>query len=580
MPRRSSREQESLFPTKVLYCGDNLDVLRLYQPSESVHLIYADPVFKPQASYGILFKEVSGRNASGQTQSFLSTWTWDDPTMQEFHSMVEEGPQDVSRALQAFRTLLGERTQGLAFLTTMATRLVEFHRVLKDTGSLYLHCDPAYSHYLRLLLDSVFGPDNFRTEIIWKRSAAHSDGKQGRRQHGRVHDVIFFYTKSSKWTWNTLYMPHDPAYIESHYSLVEPESGRRYQLTDITGPGGAAKGNPRYEVMGVTRYWRYSKASMQDLIEEGRIIQPRPGAVPRYKRFLDEMKGVPLQDIWTDVYPVNSQAAEREGYPTQKPVSLLKRIIETSSDPGDVVLDPYCGCGTTPEAAEELGRTWIGIDITHLAIDIIRDRLDKRPNPPEYMVKYEPVSVEDAQRLADEKDKSKFEEWALRRVGAERGQGKGADRGIDGRRYFHDEPNGPTHLIVVSVKAGNITPAHIRDLRGVIERDKADIGVLVSMKEPSIQMRREAAAAGNYVSVYRDLRVPKIQLLTVTQLLAGTTIHYPQEDRVPSFIEPGQPEPVEQAEELATDRASGYEGPRPKTPRRSRAADTPKGART
>jgi hypothetical protein len=379
----------------------------------------------------------------------------------------------------------------------------------------------------------VFGPENFRTEIVWKRSAAHSDTKQGRQQHGRVHDTLFFYTKGSTWTWNPIYVPHDPSYIESHYKSVEPESGRRYQLTDITGPGGAAKGNPSYEVMGVTKYWRYSRKRMQELIDEGRIVQPRPGAVPRYKRYLDEMPGNALQDIWTDIDPVNSQAKERLPYPTQKPLALMERIILSSSNPGDLVLDPFCGCGTTVDAAQATGRKWIGIDITHKGIDVIRERLarvygDEIENS--YKVHWEPVSLDDAAALAERP--LDFQDWVIRRLGATGSRKRGADKGIDGRIYFHDEPDGPTRQVIVSVKAGHTGPTHVRDLRGVLEREKADIGVLVTLREPTINMRREASSAGDYISVVWDEKHPRIQLLTAEALLSGKGVRYPRGDKL------------------------------------------------
>lgn len=336
MPRRRrERGQEALFPTtNALYCGDNLEVLRLYQRDESVDLVYLDPPFKSQASYNVLFKELSGRKAAAQIKAFADTWTWDETSEPTYETVVEHAPERLSRALRAFHSYLGPSGM-LAYLVMMAPRLVELHRVLRPTGSIYFHCDPSNGHYLKMLLDAVFGPENFRTEIVWKRSSAHSDAKQGRKQHGRLHDLVFFYTKSDQWTWHPLHTSHDPEYVQSHYSLVEPETGRRYQLTDITGPGGAAKGNPRYDVMGVTKYWRYSVQRMNELIRERRIVQPSPGAVPRYKRYLDEMPGVPLQDVWLDVAPINSQAQERLGYPTQKPIALLRRIIESSSNPGD-----------------------------------------------------------------------------------------------------------------------------------------------------------------------------------------------------------------------------------------------------
>ncbi len=230
--------------------------------------------------------------------------------------------------------------------------------ILKETGSIYIHCDDTANHYLKSVMDAVFGASNYKSEIPWKRTSAHSDRRQGRRQHGRVHDLLLYYTKGNSWTWNPVYTDYDPDYVSRFYRHVEPGTGRRYRLDNLTGPGGEAKGNPRYEVMGVTRYWRYSKERMQELIDEGRVVQTRPGAVPAYKRYLDEMPGVPLQDLWADINPVASRSPERTGYPTQKPLALLERIIQASSNEGDMVLDPFCGCATACVAAEKLGRQW------------------------------------------------------------------------------------------------------------------------------------------------------------------------------------------------------------------------------
>ncbi|MGB6483058.1 MAG: site-specific DNA-methyltransferase [Candidatus Acidiferrales bacterium] len=216
-------------------------------------------------------------------------------------------------------------------------------------------------------MDAVFHPQNFKSEIAWKRSTAHSDTKQGRKQHGRIHDILLFYTKSESWTWNPQYTTYDEDYVRGFFKHVELKTGRRFGLYDLTGPGGAAKGNPEFEFMGVTRYWRFTRDKMKQLATEGRIVQPKPGTVPRQKRYLDELPGVALQDAWTDINPIGAQAAERLGYPTQKPEALLERIISTSSNEGDTVLDPFCGCGTTISVAQRLNRKWIGIDITHLA---------------------------------------------------------------------------------------------------------------------------------------------------------------------------------------------------------------------
>lgn len=516
-------------PENTLYFGDNLDVLRRYIRDETVDLIYLDPPFKSDTTYNVLFAEKNGSQASAQIKAFEDTWHWDQAAAAAYQEVVEAGGP-VSQVMQAFRTFLGTNDM-LAYLSMMAIRLKELHRVLKPTGSLYLHCDPTASHYLKLLLDAVFGIRNFRSEIIWKRTSAHSDTKQGRRQHGRVHDIIFFYTKSEDWTWNPIYLPYDEDYINQFYRHVEPETGRRYRLGDLTGPGGAAKGNPRYEFLGVTRYWRYSREKMEQLLKEGRIVQTKPGAVPAYKRYLDEMPGVPLQDVWTDIKPIGAQAKERLGYPTQKPEALLERIIQASSNEGDLVLDPFCGCGTTIAVAHRLKRRWIGIDITHLAINLMRVRLRDSFGPEvekEYTVIGEPVTVKDAEALAQE-DPFQFQCWALGLVGARPTDPKrGADKGIDGRLYFHDEgpTTGKTKQVIISVKAGKVQVSHVRDLVGVIQREKAEIGVLISMQPPTSAMRQEAAAAGFYKSPGGTSH-PRIQLLTIEEILNGKRIDLP-----------------------------------------------------
>ena len=260
-----------------------------------------------------------GSEAAGA--AFKDTWTLDDVDL-AWHGEIAEQHPALYAIIDAAREAHGRGMQ--SYLIMMGVRLLEMRRLLKPTGSIYLHCDPTASHYLKLLMDAVFGLGNFRTEIVWKRSSAHSDTKQGRRQHGRIHDVLLFYTKSEEWTWNPVYTKYDRDYVDKFYKHVEPETGRRYTLGDIAGPGGSAKGNPKYEVMGVTRYWRYSQEKMQELIDDGRIVQVKPGAVPRYKRYLDEMPGVSLQDIWNDINNLSTQSKERVGYPTQKTSSLAR----------------------------------------------------------------------------------------------------------------------------------------------------------------------------------------------------------------------------------------------------------------
>ncbi len=513
-----------------LYYGDNLQVLREYIPDNSVDLIYLDPPFNSRQDYNVLFAEKDGSRSASQITAFKDTWEWNLEAERSYEEVVEQGGR-VADAMRAFRTLLGGSDM-LAYLAMMAPRLVELRRVLKETGSIYLHCDPTASHYLKLLMDGVFGAQSFRTEIIWKRSSAHSDAKQGRKQHGRIHDVVLFFSKSENWTWNSVFTEYDSDYLAKFYRHVEEGTGRRYTLGDLTGPGGAAKGNPKFEVLGITRYWRFTQAKIEKMIEDGRILQSTPGKVPRYKRYLDEMSGVSLQDVWTDISPIGAQAQERLGYPTQKPEALLERILKASSNEGDVVLDPFCGCGTTVQVAQKLNRRWIGIDITHLAIGLIKTRLDDTFGPDvrkTYEVIGEPTDMGGAEQLAND-NKWQFQYWALGLVGARPTEGvkKGADRGIDGRLYFHDDNSGKSKQVIFSVKGGhNVGVAEVRDLVGVLQREKAEIGAYISFAEPTGPMKREAAEAGFYISS-DGTKYPRLQLLTIKGLLEGTQhLHRP-----------------------------------------------------
>ena len=358
---------EANFADKTIWTGNNLDILRGLN-SESVDLIYLDPPFNSNKTYSAPV----GSPAAGA--EFQDTWTLSDLKVEWMGLIADEQPA-MYKVIEAAGLTHGKGMQ--AYLCMMAVRLVEMRRVLKGTGSIYLHCDPTAGHYLKLLMDSIFGAGNFRSDISWKRSSAHSDTKQGRRQHGRIHDSLLFYSKGGSWTWNPIYTEYDQDYVDQFYRHVEPESGRRYRLDNLTGPGGAAKGNPQYEVMGVTRYWRYSRERMAELIKQGRVVQTKPGGVPQYKRYLDEMPGVPLQDQWVDISPIQARSKERIGYPTQKPLALLERIISASSNPGDFVLDPFCGCATACVAADRLGRKWVGIDVSPKAVELVNMRLQQ-----------------------------------------------------------------------------------------------------------------------------------------------------------------------------------------------------------
>lgn len=509
----------------VLFYGDNLDVLRRHVKDETVDLVYLDPPFKSDQTYNVLFAERDGARATAQIHAFEDTWHWDESAARAFEELVEAGGA-VSHALQAFRRLLGTNDM-LAYLTMMAPRLVELHRVLKSSGSLYLHCDPTASHYLRSLLDATFSPACFRSEIIWKRTSAHSSAKR----YGPVHDVILFYSRSDKYTWNEQFLPYDQTYLDEFYTHVDKD-GRRWRRSDLTGAGirhGATGLVWRgVDVTAKGRHWAYPPAELDRLDAAGRVHWPKKSdGVPMYKRYADEMPGVPLQDVWTDISPLHNLAAERLGYPTQKPEKLLDRIIEVSSNEGDVVLDPFCGCGTTIASAQRLGRRWVGIDVTHLAIGLIRNRLrDTYGSELAYRLIGEPTTIEDAEALAAQ-DKFQFQAWALGLVGARPTQvKKGADLGIDGRLYFHaGSADGKTHQVVISVKGGHLKSDDIRALEGVRSREKAEIGVLLSFEDPSKKMRTDAASLGFYESAWG--KFARIQLLTVKELLGGEGIAYP-----------------------------------------------------
>lgn len=539
----------------LLYYGDNLDVLRRHVKDETVDLVYLDPPFNSNATYNVLFAEQSGERAAAQIKAFEDTWQWDQEAARQYEEVVEAGGQ-VSRALQALRTILSESNM-MAYLAMMAPRLVELRRVLKPTGSIYLHCDPTASHYLKLLMDAVFGPEHFRTEIVWKRSSAHSDTKQGRRQHGRIHDVILFYTRTRESTWNPVFTPYSQAYLDSDYRHVD-DAGRRYKQGDLT--AAKAGGDTEYEwrvkreiskswvadldnewrspksgweYTGVKpydgRFWAYSLDNLKSFAASG-LLHHRETGMPRLKLFADEAPGISLQDVWDDIPPIGARAAERLGYPTQKPEALLERIIGASCDSGDVVLDPFCGCGTTIAVAQKLGRRWIGIDVTHLAINLMKYRLADAYGLEagrDYKVIGEPTVVAGAEQLAKD-DPYQFQWWALGLVGARPvDQKKGADKGIDGRLYFHDEAKGKTKQVIISVKAGHTSVAHIRDLRGVLDREQAEIGVLIAMQEPTQPMKTEAASTGFYASPGWHSKHPRLQILTVRELLEGKGIDYP-----------------------------------------------------
>ncbi|MDR3572303.1 MAG: DNA methyltransferase [Anaerolineaceae bacterium] len=413
----------------------------------------------------------------------------------------------------------------MAYLVMMANRLLELHRILKPTGSLYLHCDSTASHYLKLVLDGVFGPERFGSEIIWKRTSSHGNVSRG---YGAATDTIFFYTKSSQFVWNQVYVPYNNKHIETKFTGVD-QDGRRYTTSDLRNPGVRPNLTYPYTAKSGTTYqphpngWAVNIEKMKDYEERGLLYFPSsPDGRLRLKRYLDEAPGEKVQNLWDDISPINSQAQERLGYPTQKPLALLERIISASTNPGDVILDPFCGCGTAVDAAQKQGRSWIGIDITHLAITLIEKRLRDRYKGIEFEVHGTPKDLEGAQDLA-KRDKYQFQWWACSLVDSHPFQGKkkGADTGIDGLIYFADVEGGEqvNRRIIVSVKGGeHVTVNMIRDLNGTMEREKAPIGLFVTLAEPTKPMREEAAKAGFYRGG-NGKEYPRLQILTIGELL-------------------------------------------------------------
>ena len=509
-----------------LFYGDNLPILREYIPDESVDLIYLDPPFNSNRSYNVLFKHESGEDAEAQIAAFDDTWHWGPLAEQTYHELVTDGPAEVSAMIGALRQFIGTN-QMMAYLVMMAARLLELHRVLKPTGSIYLHCDPTASHYLKIVLDAVFGGRNFHNEIVWKRTSGHSDAVG----YGSVHDIVLYYSKTASPVWNRVYQPYDDAYVDKYYRYQD-QDGRRW-MSDNLSASGLSGGGYEYEWKGITRVWRCPPETMERLDSERKLYYTRNG-IPRLKRYLDEAKGLPAQDIWADIQSLRSWHTERLGYPTQKPLALLERIIQASSNEGDVVLDPFCGCGTTIAAAQKLGRRWIGIDLTHLAVALIKYRLEDMFPSVQFKVIGEPQSVPAAKQLAQD-NRFQFEWWALSLVQAKptgakgqsrRGQ-KGADKGIDGVINFIDEAKGKAKRVLVQIKSGHVKSGDIRDLRGTVERENAAMGVFVTLEEPSRQMGTEAVTAGYYHSPGWDKDHPKIQILTIEELLNGARVDMP-----------------------------------------------------
>lgn len=572
-----------------LYFGDNLAILRNSVADATVDLIYLDPPFNSKADYNVLFKNTAGEASAAQAGAFKDTWEWDEAAAEAYHELMTSHrvPANLRNLMEALKVFLtgdtGKRGNSMmAYLCMMALRLVELHRVLKPTGSLYLHCDPTASHYIKLIMDAVFGFKNFQNEVIWKRTGSHG----GAKRWGPIHDTLLFFTKGSSFAWNRVFEEYDEAYINNYYRF-EDDRGR-YRLVTLTGAG-TRTGDSGKPWRGVTptevgRHWAIPNSALQqafpdlslaskstqeklDLLDEaGLIYWPPKGVVPQQKRYLEENPGVQIQDIVTDIKPISSQAAERLGYPTQKPEALLERIILASSNEGDIVLDPFCGCGTTIAVAERLNRKWIGIDVTYVSVDLMERRLIDMFTPVRNVLRLSAIPVAkrraamkaywskgedilqigiqtglkpfevlgDPKDLASahylaQNDKYQFEWWAIAMLGAQgKEYKKGADRGIDGIINFEDKPMDYKRA-VVSVKGGDKTPANaLRDLRGTMEREKAICGILVTLDEPTKPMKQEMADAGRWNSTLHPSKsFPVLQIITAADILEGKAAELP-----------------------------------------------------
>ncbi|MDR1039506.1 MAG: restriction endonuclease [Deltaproteobacteria bacterium] len=537
---------------RLLCYGDNLQVLRDHVRDESVDLIYLDPPFNSKRLFNVFL------DAEAQATAFDDTWTWNDETERDLALIVGKGQTALYELLAAFKSVEGER--GMApYCVMMAARILELRRVLKPTGSVYLHCDPTASHYLKTVMDVVFRRDNFRNEVIWKRTFAHGRAKRW----GPVHDCILYYSKSVDCVWNRTVEAYGKSYLDRFYNKHDDKG--TYRVVTLDGPGrrggssGALWRGVDPSVSG--RHWEvppdrslppwfehppgYSLMNVQDrldvLDEAGLIYWPPKGTKPHYKKYLLDGAGNPLQDIISDIPPLSKKDKERLEYPTQKPSRLLERIISASSNPGDLVLDPFCGCGTAIEAAENLGRRWIGIDITHIAVGLVEKRLEDGFPGLKWETLGIPKDLAVARDLA-ERDKYQFQYWACSLVRAhpvDAEHTKGADRGIDGVRLFNDEnPKAKLKKIIVAVKGGaNVNPSMVRDLRGTVERDKAAMGLFVTLTPPTKAMAAEAAGAGHYVPPEASRStdpIPRIQILTVEDLLKGIRPNLP-----PDFTQGG-----------------------------------------
>lgn len=517
----------------LLYYGDNLDVLRgrdrhgrPYIADQSVDLVYLDPPFNSNRNYSVIFNkhDVAEDENKAQIQAFEDTWHWTHTTEVQYDDFLTQAPMAVANALAAYRLLLGEN-DAMAYLVNMAPRLVELHRALKPTGSLYLHCDPVMSHYLKVLLDAIFGPQNFVNDISWRRSANTSSISKIYR---RAHDCILFYAKSKQYGFNIQYRAHADA--GSHYNQQDEDGVYRLAPLQVSGRRNGDTGKPWRGIDPNKRgkdgmHWVTTRDKLDEYDAQGLIVWPtKKDGLPQLKYYKHQSKGVAMNDFWEDISPINSQAKESLRYPTQKPLKLLERIITGATNPGDLVLDPFCGCGTTVDAAQRLGRQWIGIDITYIAVDLITKRLRHTYGDSiqeTFDVPYGLPKDVTAARALFAQSPFEFERWAVSLVNAEPNQKQVGDKGIDGVARF---PLGRGQLgrVLVSVKGGKtLNPSMVRDLSGTVDTQKAAMGVLITIESATKGVRDAIDHGGVYKHPANQQSFPRLQHITIKELLEG-----------------------------------------------------------
>ncbi len=509
-----------------LHFGDCLDVLKKLKeqhPQPFIDLIYIDPPFNSKRNYNVLFESIDMKDANAQKQAFSDTWS--NYSYVDTLNEIAELHKDLYQMLNMFHNLKSISDSATAYLTTMAIRIFYMHKLLKDTGSFYMHCDPTMSHYLKLMCDIIFGGKNFRNEIVWQRTNAHN---MKSKYFGRVHDVIFFYAKSSKYTWNEQFTEYSKEQLSR---FKEDEKGKLYKAENLT--FSSANPNRQFEWRGVkppaNRSWGASFEQLEQWWNEGRILKRIDGA-PRMdglKVFFDDLKGKSLNDWWEDISRVGNTSAESLGYPTQKPEALLERIIKASSNEGDIVADFFCGCGTTIAAAQKLNRKWIGADISHLAVRLIKKRLVEtygRGIESNLKLHGMPKDIGSAKELAQniEGGRIGFQDWAIEvMLNGVVNEKKTADGGYDGYLTFYDN-NKKKHFALIETKSGKLTVKNLREFVHVIETQKATIGIFVCFAENvTREMIKCAKDAGHVKMDGAEFPMDKIQIITIEDLFAG-----------------------------------------------------------